>query len=444
MKKRTGMIRIIPYLLFITLVCLLFFSTDCKKASVDQPNIVIIVIDTLRADHLPFYGYKKNTAPFLNKLAEKSVIFEKTFAPSSLTAPSTASLFTSFYPFQHGVVINIGGILNLKKKYPNFKIKLNKIPAGIPILGEVLKKAGYRNYGVSDNINIGDKMNFDRGFDHFYTYNYKAAAVINKKVKELSSEILKQKKYFLYIHYMDPHQPLHERKPWYEKKDDKIENIISLYDSEINYVDQKIEELFNLFHWDRNTLLLVTADHGEELWEHGNNGHGYSLYKEVIHVPFMVYYPQGGFFPRKIVDMISLIDLLPTISEFVQIKPGKDIEGISLLPLLKKSIDSIPQRFLYAQVMDHNTKSEILVAESTIYGKWHYIKTFSGSIKLYNLKFDFEEKYNQFGNDLGIARQLASRYHHFENQCKKFKQQSFVFTLDKKEMDRLKTLGYVN
>ncbi|MCK4836011.1 MAG: sulfatase [Candidatus Aminicenantes bacterium] len=423
----------------------LFISTGlgCGKTQAISPNVVVIVIDTLRADHLPFYGYKKNTAPFLNRLSTQSVIFEKAYSTSSLTAPATASLFTSTYPFQHGVVLNIGGTIKLRKLKPRLTIKLNKIPQEMITLGEVFKQSGYATFGVSDNINIGDKESFDQGFDKFATFTYQSAPFINRQIKKWANEIKKQKKYLLYIHYMDPHQPYYEREPWYKQQDTMRANNIAMYDSEINYVDIHIKELYELFGWNKNTLIILTSDHGEELWDHGFKGHGYSLYREVIHIPLMIYYPQGGFKVGRTRENVNLVDVLPTLREFLGLSRDKANEGISLLPVLKGRSTEIPQRFLFAHLVDHSFNKKTVDSGATIYKNWHFIEGFSGDWSLFNLKLDPREKYNQQENDFGTARQLYARYWRFKKKCRKFKQDQATYHLDEAQIERLKTLGYI-
>ena len=436
-------VKLLTLLLVLGVSICLLTVPGCRPDRSALPNVVVIVIDTLRADHLPFYGYPKNTAPFLAKLASQGVLFEKAYATSSLTGPSTASLFTSFYPFQHGVVLNIGGTIKLRKMAPKLKVKLNKIPQEITTLGEIFKKVGYSTYGVSDNINIGDKEAFDQGFDKFSTFTYRGASAINQKVKEWADEIRSRERYFLYLHYMDPHQPYFERKPWYQKQDNPRDNQVAMYDSEINYTDQHIRELHELFNWSENTLIVVTSDHGEELWDHGLKGHGYSLFREVIHVPLMFYYPNGQFSTGTIKENVSLIDVLPTLNEFLGLSPDKDHEGISLLPRISGSELQLPQRFLFAHLVDHSFSEKMAETESTLYENWHFIKNFSGYWYLYNLKLDPGEKYNQQTGDHGIARRLFSRYHRFKKKCRIFEHDSTSFYLDEKQIERLKTLGYV-
>jgi choline-sulfatase len=425
------------------------FTFGCNGKHDKKPNIVVIVIDTLRADHLPFYGYSKNTAPFLNSLAEKSPVFEKTFSASSWTAPSTASIFTSFYPFQHGVMTNMLATRLLRANNPNKKIKLNRIPDAITCLGEIMKDSGFSTYMVSDNINIGEKENFTQGFDKFATFSYETADVVNNTIKEWAEEIKAQKQYFLYIHYMDPHQPLYKREPWYQPQKDEKLDMKAKYDAEISFVDQKIKEMFDLFQWDKNTLVVVTSDHGEEFWDHGKTGHGHSLYKELIHVPLFFYYPdpEKGFKGKRILGNTSLLDILPTLRDFLGMEKDPYNEGISLLPFIRmeEAFPSTPKRHLFSHIIVKRVRLNDVVAKSVVYAGWHAYSSFYSETELYNFAKDPEELKNQYPLARGkeIYKQLMGKFHEFYSKCKKFKQEIVEESMSKKEMDKLRSLGYV-
>ena len=145
-------------------------EVGCDRDSAEwDGNIVLVVIDTLRADRLPFYGCEKDTAPFLNELVADSVLFESAWSTSSWTAPATASIFTGTYPNQHGVVTNlrIAGLLEDRGE----PIELNRIPESFETIPLFLRSQGYRTFGVSSNPNIDSRRGFDRGFDRFAMIN---------------------------------------------------------------------------------------------------------------------------------------------------------------------------------------------------------------------------------------------------------------------------------
>jgi len=454
--------------LFFIMLIIIGFLFSCKHTNFDKniklPNVVFIVIDTLRADHLPFYGYSKNTAPFLTSIAKKGIVFERAFSASSWTAPATASIFTSMYPFQHRVVSNMLATLKFNEGLEEqYKIKLNKIPKEITTLAEIFKERGYATYGFADNVNIGKKEGFEQGFDKLETHNYKTAFYLTKTVKTWKKELEKRDKYFLYLHFMDPHTPLHRRKRWFEiinennngsrqSKDERKEKI-SQYDSEINLVDRKIKELFEYFKWDKNTLVIVTADHGEELWDHGAFGHGYSLYKEVIHVPLLFYYPEGDFKKQRLKDIVSTIDILPTLRKFIGLSRDNLNEGKSLLDMIQRN-EKLSDRMIFSHLLKRKvagkTTDKDFVAVSVIYEKWHYIRALpnlEGKYEqfFFDIKHDFSEKSNLYNDNnlMKIIKRMKNEFFKFRKTCKKFKPNTGTYRSNKNEMERLTTLGYI-
>lgn len=434
--------KITLLLLFFTLF--VAFNT-CKGKKLKEFNIILIVIDTLRSDHLPFYGYKKNTSPFLWKLSKKSVVFENAFSTSSWTSPATASLFTSLYPFQHGVLMGLLAIRNAKKIDP--EIEVNRIPEDIETITEFLKKNGYQTYGVSDNLNIGKRQGFIQGFDEFKTFMYEQAPTVNATIKKWRKKLLANGKYFLYIHYMEPHAPYHPREPWYNPYEDDKKNRISAYDSEINFVDQHIKELFELFYWEKNTLIVITADHGEGLWDHGLMGHGNSLFREEIQIPLMIYLPEKKT-AKRIPTNVSIIDILPTVRDLMGLPASENDEGVTLVPLFENRGSDLKKRDLFSHLcMKINNREGSGLREikwkTTIYKKWHFLAKLPKLRRLFSLLLDKKEQYNKIEKGKKIALELESRFDNFLKKCKKYNQKTSKYNLDKKKIEKLKTLGYV-
>lgn len=436
-KKKEG--KTITPLLLILAIFFIFSFNDCKHRKVKDFNIVLIVIDTLRSDHLPFYGYEKNTAPFLWELSKKSIVFKNAFSASSWTSPATASIFTSLYPFQHGVLMGLLAIRNAQKIDPN--VKVNRIPEEITTITEVLKKNGYQTYGISDNLNVGKSQGFTQGFDRFKTFMYKQATAVNDTIKKWRKKLMAKGKYFLYIHYMEPHAPYHPRKPWYKPYEDERKNRISAYDSEINFVDQHIKELFELFQWEHNTLVIVTADHGEGLWDHGLMIHGKTLYREEIQVPLMIYLPEEKV-SRHVSTNVGTIDILPTVRDLLELPADKNDEGVSLVPFIKGRENNLEKRNLFSYLWV-KTKGKV-EWKSTIYKKWHFIIKLPDFRHLYFLLKDIKEEENKFNEARTTAVQFEQRFEHFLKTSKKYKQKSSTYKLDKKKADKLKSLGYVH
>jgi choline-sulfatase len=412
---------------------------SCKSSKKKDYNVVLIVIDTLRSDHLPFYGYEKNTAPFLLGLSKESVVFENAFAASSWTSPATASIFTSLYPYQHGVLMGLLAIRNAQKIDPN--VTINRIPEEITTITEVLKKEGYQTYGVADNLNIDSRQGFTQGFDKFRTFMYRGAEKVNEVAKSWHKKITKKGKYFLYLHYMDPHAPYHGREPWYEKHEDRKLNRISSYDSEINYADKHIQEMFKLYGWDKNTLVIVTSDHGEGLWDHGLMGHGKTLYREEIQVPLMVYLPknrQG----KRIPINVTTLDILPTVRALLGLEASEIDEGANLVPLMEGKETELGKRDIFSHL--YLKTNDVVEWKSTVYKKWHSVVKLPSIHYLFSLLKDKKEQNNVYEVGKKIAIELEKRFDQFRQGSLKFKQQSSTIKLDKKKTDKLKSLGYVN
>lgn len=421
-------------------VSLFTLQQGCKKAP--EPHVVLIVLDTLRADHLPFYGYERNTAPFLSGLASQSIVFENVFSASSWTGPASASIFTSLYPFQHGVTTGF-----FASKF--FDIELNRIPGKVKTITEVLKENGYTTYGAADNPNICEEEGFTRGFDRFKLFSYENENEINRQLEQWAKEIKTQKKYFLYIHYNDCHAPYHPRKPWYKPQKRKRYDLIARYDSEISYVDTKIKKMYELFGWDKNTLLIITSDHGEEFGEHKRLGHGLNLYGEVIRVPLLIYFPPGDRGHKRIKINVSNMDILPTVRDYLGIGSNRVEAGVNLMPAIDGNENRMPQRYIFSHLFKYSRDRERkkIFHKATIFKnlKYIYVDKFQKSFRkeLYNMREDPGEKVNIYWENENTANLLFSKFVAFEKKCKKFGQEIKRLRIDEKKMKELRTLGYV-
>ncbi|MCO6430823.1 MAG: sulfatase [Deltaproteobacteria bacterium] len=412
-------------------------------------NVVVVLIDTMRADHLPFYGYSRDTAPFLSSMASKSVVFERAFATAPWTAPSTASLFTSLYPSQHGVVTGYAASKRLQRKQKG--ITMNRIPAKIQTLGEFMKSAGYPTIAVTDNINISKPMGFHRGFDYFENYRSRGAEAVNKKASEFLDKVKDQGPYFLYLHYMDPHSPYLERGDWFKQclastGGSEREKTVCAYDSEMRYLDSQISELFHRYSILENSIVFIVSDHGEEFWEHGRLGHSKTLYKEVLHIPFVFYHPRRH--PARIAENVLITDVLPTLARLLSIEPSARWEGKDLVSF----IDS-PQRrndrVLLSERLRHPAQEEPKWwKRSVIEDKWHYIRTedLTGPLEreLYDLEIDFAETANIYSESEKIGLEMEQEFENYPPLAWLPESESFDVELDAGTVDQLRTLGYLD
>lgn len=424
----------------ILLTAALLLGTSCTTAPAPEPSVVLIVIDTLRPDHLPFHGYHKNSAPFLSRLAASGVVFERARSTSSWTAPGTASIVTSLNPVQHGVFKGLLAVQMLQRVDPH--ITVNRIPDAVVTAAEALKEAGYSTWGVSDNLNIGFEEGFDQGFDRFRTSNDAGAATVNARVRRWLPEMQAGEPYFLYLHYMDPHRPYLKRAPWYEPGEGELLDSVSAYDSEINYVDSKIKELFELMQWDRNTLVIVTSDHGEEFQEHGGWDHGRTLYEEVLAVPLLVYSSAETLAAGRIEEPASVLDILPTLRDYVGLPPNPIEQGLSLLPVIRGEGRLPEDRPFYSDLRSPPWFGNQTL-KAVVRGDDKYILTLPDTEELYDLAADPGEQASVLAERRLLAAELRGELEAFEETCPKYAQESAEVSLDEEAVQKLKSLGYI-
>jgi arylsulfatase A-like enzyme len=327
---------------------------SCREEAPRRPNILLIVIDTLRADRLGCYGNRRGLTPFLDSLAARGVLFENAYAPSSWTVPSVASLFTSRHALQHGAA--------------TFEARL---PSAEIALAEKLDGAGYATGGLSANFRLSMKTGFAQGFRHFRAYVPPRASVPVVRGDRLRLDALAwldraraeaaRQPVFLYLQYMEPHQPYEPPEPHRSRfapdghdpalvsavnrkiEDTRFEGITpedrrlleDLYDGEVAAVDAEIAALFDRLErrgFLRDAIVVVTSDHGEEFGEHGLYTHGHSLYQSAIRVPLIVVAPAVP--ARRVVGRnVSLVDLAPTLLDLAGLPPEPRFEGRSLAGL---------------------------------------------------------------------------------------------------------------
>ena len=418
-------------------------ASGCRRGRRQaRPNVVLVVIDTLRHDHLPFYGYHTNTAPFLTDLAGQGVVFESCYSASSFTSPATASILTSLYPFQHGVLK--GMIVTLNQQAENSSLRLNRIPQAVLTLSEWLRDSGYRTFAVADNINICEAEGFTQGFDRFATLNNRGATEVNRQAMSWEKEMRAGAPYFLYLHYMDPHAPYLAHHPWYVRGADELQDQLARYDSEIRMVDERLREIFAGLSWDENTVVIVTADHGEEFLEHGQTGHGKTLYNEVLRVPLLIWSRALALEPRRIPQAVSTLDIMPTVAAMLGLEAPRDISGISQWPFSLPAPSAEP-RPLFAQLVASRPGAADSMLRATIRDGWKFIATDEQFRELYDIRRYPRERINQFGrgDTAGMANRLNGLFLSFKTRAPVFPQDLGDKKIDAKLLEELKTLGYV-
>jgi arylsulfatase A-like enzyme len=317
----------------------------------NRPNLVLVTVETLRADHLSAYGYREHLTSNLDRVAIEGARFDEAYASAPWTLASLASVMTSLDPSVLGVGRSRG------------------IPPQVPTLASRLAEAGYRTHAVVTNVFLSRSFGFDRGFhtyDHLHDlgifddlegaplYAFLQRAKLKwlgrdaRRVTGRALEVLRQEEtrsgpFFLWVHYFDPHQPYGgphalgdlpcgareapeigfffddaRRVLGGERRLAPVEqrHLVHLYDSDIRFLDREIGPLLDALDrpkFARNTLLVVTADHGEEFWDRGGYEHGHSVYREVTRVPLFVRWPGRIAAGTVVSDPVSLLDVTPTL-----------------------------------------------------------------------------------------------------------------------------------
>lgn len=427
-------------------------------------NIVLITIDTLRADHLSGYGYHRATSPFLDSLAARGTLFSNAWASSSWTPPSMASIFTGLYPRSHGV---IHGQMDAAR---GKVMEQQMLVADLPVIAAHLAENGYTAYGISTNLHMTAANGFARGFSRFADLGFVRAPAVNRAFEEMLPEIVESRPYFLWIHYFDPHDPYYACRPWIEdynpdknsyrelsrKTMKKLREMLNeiradpeapqilrdLYDSEINYTDDHIRQLVEALPDPGNTLIIVTSDHGEEFLERGELGHGSSLYQEQIRVPLIVVLPGAPPLTGTVAQPVTIVDIFPTICAAAGIAPPPGLPGSSLLNLMEGGPED-PDRAIYAEL--HRARAA-RQQEAIRRGDWKFVQRGGRGERraLYDLARDPEERSNLAGDEPERAERMERELDGWMKDHPPFTAPPSDQPLGEKEIRELRSLGYLN
>lgn len=341
-----------------------------------RPNVILVLIDTLRADHLGCYGYGKETSPNIDAFAENASLFEKAFAQSSWTKPSVASLLTGLLPRSHTA--------NRRE---------DALPGEALTLAERLGALGYRTAGFVTNTNVAAEFGFAQGFE---TYELlldaderlgyaRAEVLVTRGLAWLGEE--RKEPFFLYLHATDPHDPYTFAPGGKESvgSTDYMEaleageipsdsrtrdRLLELYDGKIRYLDRELGRFFDDLRTQdlyRDSLIVLVSDHGEEFEEHGWWRHGKTLYQEQLHVPFLVKWP-GSRPSGRIGEVVQHVDLVPTVLDFLGAPLARGLPGRSLFRLVESGAAFDP-------VVSSYLRSDGREVESVVYREQKLVRT---------------------------------------------------------------------
>ncbi len=435
-----------------------------------HPRVVVLVsVDTLRADFVSFDGHRPVTTPFMDSFARRGIVFRTAYSTSSWTPPAMGSLLTGLYPTSHGVTT--GNIQHLDR------VEQPPLPRDLTTLAEMFHRAGYTTIGVPANRHLMARLGFAQGFDVYYRdAAFLPAYRVNDEVRRKLAVAFgpewrrtwKRSKVFLWIHYFDPHDPYFARHPWIDRyapdfsrhPGDFPANLVMkvmvhrfphpdaavaahirpLYESEVSYWDFHFHHLaYELGLTDPNVLLVFTADHGEEMAEHGALGHSQSLHEELVRVPLMVSWPAGLPQGLTVTRPVSILDIMPTMAELAGVAPPPGLQGRSLVPLIMGT-DTNPARPVYMELFP--PKPHLLAMRS---GRWKLIRDLGpgGQVRLYDLRADPGEHHDVAASHWKLVRSLQRTMASWYHSLPPAPRAKPVPLKNRKIEEELKSLGYL-
>jgi choline-sulfatase len=436
-------------------------TVSAAVSSLEVKNVVLIVVDTLRADRVGVYGSRRDTTPALDRLAAEGIRFERAYATAPWTVPSIASIFTGLYPSGHGA-----------------RGTDHALPAEIDTLAEILAADGFRTAGIISHLIISSARRFAQGFEKYDLQEARlgdeyvsTAGVTARAVERLEEFAAADRPFFLFVHYFDPHyryvnHPEVDFAPdrvgrvrgahpiWELRKMDppltpaEVDFLEALYDEEVRHTDAgigrllaKLEEL----DMSGNTAVVATADHGEEFLERGWLGHTRTLYEELIRVPLIMRIP--GRAPAVVREPVSLVSIAPTLLELLGIGQSKlRFDGESLLSRLGG--DAPPAGRPVLAEVDYEealNAAKSAFKKAIVDGRWKLIRDDrSGTVELYDLDADPGERNDLSAARPEISRRLVALLDQHRDRAVAAEESAERRTLSPAEIEQLRVLGYVS
>jgi arylsulfatase A-like enzyme/tetratricopeptide (TPR) repeat protein len=405
------------------------FSNLKAPGSYKDYNILLITLDTLRADRLPVYGYNGVKTPNLDRLTSESFVFDDAVSHVPLTLPSHTSMLTGRLPIGHGVRDNAGFLLDPEEL----------------TLSEVLKDNGYATSAFVSAFVLDSRWQLNQGFDMYYDdFNLAQFQDVNpgdiqRKAEDTEIEAVhwletnKNRKFFSWVHYYDPHDPYEPPEPY------KTQYANNPYDGEIAYTDEYVGRLLDKLkelQVDDKTIIVVAGDHGESLGQHNEATHAMFVYNTTQHVPFFIHVPGAG--SSRIKGVVRLIDLMPTVLDLVGIKVPSTVQGKTLYPMMQGKEDL--KRTAYSESVYAELHYGWSPLESLTTHQYKYIK--APDAELYDRLSDPGETKNLIKDKSSIAKVLKDELEEILSTNSR-KNLSGPVKMDPETEEKLRALGYI-
>ena len=413
-------------ILALFILMMISLSHDSLGEDETKLNVLLITIDTLRADRLSCYGSQNPKTPHIDRLAERGVLFSRAFANTSTTLPSHANILLGTTPNYHGVHENLNFVINRE----------------LLTLAEHLKNSGYATGAFVGAYPLDARFGLSQGFD-VYDDNYNRTHSVNLASLERHAEEVvgsalawlegQRSPWFLWVHCWDPHAPYEPPEPFKTQYDNNS------YEGEVAYVDMALGKLFD--HLGEKELLdrtaiVFTGDHGESLGQHGEKTHGYFAYNSTTWIPLIIVLPEVS--PRQVEHYVSHIDIFPTICDALGIEMPSFLQGISLLPVLKGK--KLRERPIYFESLYPHYSRGWAPLKGFILKKKKFIE--SPIPELYELDRDFDERVNRI-EQKNVAK-LRSQLKEIIDELTPSEKVDASQAVDRKTRERLASLGYVS
>jgi arylsulfatase A-like enzyme/lipopolysaccharide biosynthesis regulator YciM len=419
------------------IIFILISANGCKSEKKDAPkpqpyNLLLISIDTVRADYLQLYNPKGAPTPNLIRLAQIGFLFTDAISQVPFTLPSHCTMLTGTYPMKHLVQENVG----------------SKLGDDAITLAEVLKSNGYQTAGFIGALVLESGTGIEQGFDTFDDVFVRENKIMEDRsgiqkdagsVKRSFLRWLDQKNsapFFSFVHFYDAHAPYDPPPPFTPP----VREAKALYRGELQYVDSVIGEIVDELSR-RNllsqTIIVITGDHGEMLGEHGESGHGFFIYQQSLHIPLLILVP--GHQPGKSDNVVELVDLMPTILDLLRVKIPESVQGKSVAAVLNGS--KAPGKIAYSEsltAMQHFGAAPLRSVQDQHY---KYIDTLKP--ELYDLEKDPGETNNILDQKKEIASRMKSALHQIVSRYNAAADKRQVRTLTPEQQEQLASLGYI-